>query len=1320
MAVAASAVVAISFSVSASVASLCTAGEGAGQCKQPRGLAVDTETGRTYVADRGNNRIDVFDEAGALLFSFGSAQLEAPTSVAVDNDASSASHHDVYVADFGHRRIAKFDDEGHFLLAFGEGEYAKEGAGITEGILVGTSSGSEQVYVVDVRRAAFNTLSQCVLGESGGTTEKCLTTRLRRYAPGGGAPVFQKDVATTARSGVVFGNLRGLAVDSGGDLYIRNVSPGESLCKYDNEGVKVAGFRESGCFPQKEVVEVEALALDAADNLFVWGIDLNADKHEYQVVAQYNPAGRPLHRFVYALGSRAVGLAVRPDAPVGPGTPIYASVSEEVRIVFFPESGPIAIGPSVEGVTSTKALLQADVNPEGKETTYHFEYVPASVCEEDETDLGAGHCFDHAKSSEPETLAIEGATLAEKEEHQFRLNRAGPEEVGCPDPVSEAGLPESPCLIPETEYRWRIVANNEDSDGAGEGTIEGEPFETTPSLEIEDIWVTGAGTDSASLHAAVNPLGIPTTGFFEYTTEAAYLKDKAESGDGFAGATRLPASGSLDFGAGETSTVRAATAFPLQADTAYRFRFFATDPLLEAVEEAMVSEEVGSFATFALAVSADCAEEGTRGGLAGARGGAAAFLPDCRAYELVTPLDKNNADILHPFTSDGRPAALEQSSVDGERLAYNAQAAFGEPEGGPWSSQYLAARRAGKGWASHPISSRRERLLVKPIKQAATEFQAFSPDLCTGWLRTFADPPLTPDGVEGNLNLYRRDDGECGAFSYEALTTIAPPHLKPENNLLELQGVAASGERTIYAVNDTLPGTDPVAPAEPAGCATSPVECKSRLYSQSDTEGTRYVCILPGGGKADSCGAGTYITPGAVHRLSSVQNAISADGSRIFWSTPAPGEGAIYMRDSKGTPEGLDDETTAVSQAGEALSATSQSRFICAAASGAKAVYETGSDLYEFYPDGEGGGLTHEIAGDLAGVAGCSDDASSVYFATTEALEGEEGEEENSEEAEALEGKPNLYLYEASATPGEAGSYAFIGTLTEADANQVGLLAPGPEKRLSRITPSGEALAFMSRASLTGYDNIDASTGEADMEVFIYDAGSGELSCATCNPTGSRPLGAPAARPWEDEAAPRSAAWIPGWETVLYAPNALSEDGHRLLFEASDRLVARDTDGHTDVYQWEAPGEGTCTVSSSSYVPADGGCIDLISSGLESRDAELRDASPSGEDVFFATQTSLLPQDPGLVDIYDARVGGGLPVPEVSASGCEGEACQSPPPAPERQTPASEAFRGPGNVPNGKRCPKGRRKVHSQGKTRCVKRHGKSKRHHRAGRRSHR
>ena len=158
------------------------------------------------------------------------------------------------------------------------------------------------------------------------------------------------------------------------------------------------------------------------------------------------------------------------------------------------------------------------------------------------------------------------------------------------------------------------------------------------------------------------------------------------------------------------------------------------------------------------------------------------------------------------------------------------------------------------------------------------------------------------------------------------------------------------------------------------------------------------------------------------------------------------------------------------------------------------------------------------------------------------------------------------------------------------------------------------------------------------------------------------------------------AARLPAYESTLYAPRVLSSDGSRLYFESADPLLARDTNGEIDVYQWERAGRGGCSAAEPTYSPAAKGCVDLISSGQSELDSRFIDASPSGSDVFFATLASLYPADPGLVDVYDARALGGFPAPPAPAPECEGEQCQSPPPAPEFETPATLNNVGPGNL----------------------------------------
>ncbi len=309
------------------------------------------------------------------------------------------------------------------------------------------------------------------------------------------------------------------------------------------------------------------------------------------------------------------------------------------------------------------------------------------------------------------------------------------------------------------------------------------------------------------------------------------------------------------------------------------------------------------------------------------------------------------------------------------------------------------------------------------------------------------------------------------------------------------------------------------------------------------------------------------------------------------------------------------------------------------------------------------------------------------------------GEGENSEGGKAQAGERNIYLYEAGA------GIVFVARASSLDS----LADREPSSRRSRVSPDGLHLAFASSAPLTSYDNKDASSGKPAAEVYLYDAdgsgGPGELRCISCNPSGARPHG----RNLGDSVSPRwTAATIPGWNEQLRPTRLLSADGNRLFFESYDDLLPRDSNGRTDVYGWErASDEEACAKAGADlYVQSAGGCLSLISSGQSLGDSELIDVGASGRDVFFTTAASLLPQDPGLVDVYDARIGGGYPPPPKPPAVCEGDACQGPVSAPSDPTPASAAFEGAGNLKQSgsPRCPKGKRKARRDGKTRCVPR----------------
>jgi hypothetical protein len=77
-----------------------------------------------------------------------------------------------------------------------------------------------------------------------------------------------------------------------------------------------------------------------------------------------------------------------------------------------------------------------------------------------------------------------------------------------------------------------------------------------------------------------------------------------------------------------------------------------------------------------------------------------------------------------------------------------------------------------------------------------------------------------------------------------------------------------------------------------------------------------------------------------------------------------------------------------------------------------------------------------------------------------------------------------------------------------------------------------------------------------------------------------------------------------------------------------------------------------------------------------------------------------------LVDIYDAREGGGFPPPSPPPPACQGEGCQPAGQPPADASPSSETYEGPGNEAPAKpvrKCPQGKHKVKRHGKRVCVK-----------------
>jgi len=1248
-----------------------------------RGLSIDFETGRLYAADRANGRVNVFTEDGKFVEAFGwgvktgASALEtcgpavpeaepnpalckkglataspggfganSPTKLAVDNIVGSASRHDLYVVDEANRRLEKF----HRGASNWELVWAKGGEGEAEGqfksrISVGVGPAGA-VYALD---------------NLPGATPGLLKHRLQRLDPATGNPVPTQCILRED------GEALDLAVAADGSSWVVNFADGKGLRKYDASCAPVilAGGAEA--------VETDftnsgvSIALDQAGRVYLAAGEAGVATPggRFQAITAHDATGASLSRFAYGRATpwNPEGLAVGAAGVFLAFGEIFAEAAG-IRLLQeptppLPPPGPV-VAPSLEvlagSVGPTKAKVLSEVNPEGKQTAVHFEYLTREDYE------AQGDSF-----TGPATESSPTQTIVPAAGKEFRLH-AIEATIGCPDPANEAGLPGSPCLVPESEYLWRVVATN--ADGGGEGTLEGPAFETTGAPEILATFATEAGTDTARLGAEVDAHAIPTSGHFEYVTDAQF------QASGFEDALEVPGVGEgdspIDFGATEGPVIRSVAVHPLSPGTTYHYRLIATNTLIEPEEIEGEPEELRTFKAPALGPCANDAD----------RIGPGALLPDCRAYELVSPLDKGGGDIRVFIDAFNQPAVLEQAADTGDRLAYGSLRSFGGALSAPLTSQYLADRIAGSEWQSHPINVARGRPLFDAGGQFDAEFKAFSPDLCRAWIQTFAEMPGAPAGFEpGFQNLVRRDDRLCGSEGLAALAPRGDPEGVPVGGDFgtSLQGVSADGSHAIFTANAKL--------AEGGKAATS------QLYESVGSAPPRFVCLLPGETPFDGpCTAGTSAPNGQPRPR---QGAISADGERIFFSVGGTGARPLYVRIG-GT------ETRPVSGGVDAT-------FWGAAGDGSVALFSTGdlganavtpAVLHTYDVDTE---ADEAIATGVRGVLGISEDASRIYFASEDVLP---ASGQNSEGEEALDGEPNLYLHEAG------GGTSFIATLAEADV--VATVSDDRYgKRNGQVAPDGEHAVFGSVAPLTDYDNVEGAIacgaidagGDPCPEVYRYAAGPDRLTCVSCNPSGARP------------AAPST---IPFLQSPMHATRIVSGNGARVYFQSSDRLVARDTNGKADVYQWEESGGGDCTPASYDYSPRTEGCVGLISSGQGLLDARLVESGPDGRDVFFVTVSSLLPQDYGLVDIYDARAGGGLPIPPPLPPTCEGDACHHPAAAPEPPAAASEGYEPPAEPKakkkKAKACPKGKRRVSRGGKARCVAKRSRHANQRRAAR----
>ncbi len=662
-----------------------------------------------------------------------------------------------------------------------------------------------------------------------------------------------------------------------------------------------------------------------------------------------------------------------------------------------------------------------------------------------------------------------------------------------------------------------------------------------------------------------------------------------------------------------------------------------------------------------------------------AQDGFSLALPDCRAYEQVSPVDKEDQEVSG-VGSDAQFAGvkgepLAQSSNDGETVTYDQGRGAAGNGSALYGNQFLAVRGS-EGWSAQDISPGVEDPAQAPF------YEAFAADLSFGVLDS--EIPLAPGSSRaGYEDLYLREsDG-----GYEPLIARTPPNRLPSdlpggNYYTEFAGASADFSHVVLKANDALTEATADAPA----AELPPEEISYNLYEWVGGQ-LRLVNVLPGNTTTDP---DAQLGWSPLAGETGGTNAVSADGSRIFWTDDTNGD--LYVR-VNGT------ETVKIAEGAHFLTANTEGSKVffndesrltadSIAAAGEPDLYEC--DLLEVHGTLECAlsDLTVDShAGeraDVIGLLGSSENGAYLYFVANGVLAsgGSPGDcteprppfEEGAEYAQGC----NLYVWHSE---GEGhDSTAFIARLSGADLRREtyrrgyygteeyrGISVSGGDSdpqlglRTAEATPDGRYLAFESVNPLTGYDNADAnnplnhSTGSRDFEVYLYDAQTQALSCASCDPSGQRPVGDSWLPPSGMEAPYSAYTWQPRW---------LSESG-QVFFDSLNAIVPADVNGAQNVYEYED------------------GHVYLISSGTSPEASYFDAASPSGDDVFFTTASQLVGQDTGeLADLYDARVDGGIAAQNpASSSPCASEECRGGGSvAPALATPVSQVFSGPGNL----------------------------------------
>ena len=428
---------------------------------------------------------------------------------------------------------------------------------------------------------------------------------------------------------------------------------------------------------------------------------------------------------------------------------------------------------------------------------------------------------------------------------------------------------------------------------------------------------------------------------------------------------------------------------------------------------------------------------------------------------------------------------------------------------------------------------------------------------------------------------------------------------------------------------------------------------------------------------------------------------LSSDGRRVYFTAVSDGKGPGEEKDAHARQIYLREggHTTAVSISPNAESATRGAKFEAASADGGTAFFVanyglagadgtsncllasinnqkdedngagTGCDLYEYDVAGQvperplrrhhrrPRGRRARRAGDLRRRLGRvlrqHRPARAATRATrpqkTKPAEGTTRSGEPKTEAEA-----NVYAY-------SEGTLHYVTTIGEAEAGGWNLgqspflevdaisATKGMHYYNARVSSNGDYLLLATRHRLGAYDNAQQETEKPEWEDYEYSLQSGTVSCASCNPSGEQPIADA-----NEQFSPLGTFDVV--QNGIIRRN-LTDDG-RVFFNSLQPLQATvggtsfaATNKSVNVYEWAPAGlEGCQPPAVAEGLAQPSGCLALLSSGTDPFPSYFEGASADAQNAYITTHAALVPQDQdGLNDIYDVRVGGGIPAPRAGS-----------------------------------------------------------------------